>query len=493
MEDVTGSSHHDFVLPPYKHQAQEFERHRDDAARAMLWQMRSGKTKAVIDQVCYNAAGCRLDGALITAPNGVHVNWLRRELPKHHWHGVPHRKLAWHSTRSRTKTWQAQFEELLRYDGLAWFAVNCDALMTERGRAAVARFLKARSGVFLTVDESHEFGTPGAKRTKALRVIAKSPLIEMRRILSGTAVAESPLKAYSQYEVLEPGALGFTRYADFKDRYAIEVERKNSKQQKFKVIEGYRNLEELRERMAQWSSVVLRSDCDDMPELATGERTFDMTAAQLKVFQGLIDGMMQRLDGGEYVSPVEGGVLAIRLLQVSSGYAVDEDGELHWLVAPKDNPRLGALMATLGEVRGKTIVWCKFRPELAMVAEALRAANVGFVEYHGGVRQADRDDAIDAFQGDDRVRVFLGQPGAGGQGLDLSAADDVVWFSHTHRAIERQQADERATQVGGKTIGVTNLVANEGRDHWVLECQAQKADVEDRLAGTGLRDFLEAR
>lgn len=483
-----------FVLPPYTHQAKEFELHRDDPARAMLWQMRSGKTKSIIDQVCYNAAGCRIDAAMVVAPNGVHVNWLRRELPKHHWHGVPHRKLAWHSTRSRTKVWQAQFEALLKYEGLVWFAINCDALMTDRGRAAVAKFVKARSGTFLTVDESHEFGTPGAKRTKALRTLSKSDHIEMRRILSGTAVAESPLKAYSQYEVLEPGALGYTRYADFKRRYAHEVERQNKKRQKFKVIEGYQNLEELRERMAQWSSVVLRSDCDDMPELATGSRTFDMTTAQLKVFGGLVDGMMQRLEGGEYVSPVEGGVLAIRLQQVSSGYAVDEDGELHWLVKPKDNPRVNALLATLEEAPGKCIVWCKFRPELAIVAEALRQANIGFVEYHGGIKQGDaRDDAIDAFQTDPKVTVFLGQPGAGGQGLDLSAADDVIWFSHTHRAIERQQADERATQVGGKTIGVTNLVANEGRDEWILECQAMKADVEDRLAGRGLKDFLEAQ
>ncbi len=39
----------DFVFPNYRHQDREFELHRDDPARALIWQMRTGKTKAMVD------------------------------------------------------------------------------------------------------------------------------------------------------------------------------------------------------------------------------------------------------------------------------------------------------------------------------------------------------------------------------------------------------------------------------------------------------------
>ncbi len=34
---------------PWWHQEKEFDEHKDDKCRALLWSMRTGKTKAVID------------------------------------------------------------------------------------------------------------------------------------------------------------------------------------------------------------------------------------------------------------------------------------------------------------------------------------------------------------------------------------------------------------------------------------------------------------
>jgi SNF2 family DNA or RNA helicase len=451
--------------------------------------MRSGKTKAVIDTACYNARYRELDGVLVIAPNGVHVNWIIRELPKHHWREVPHCKMVWNAVKARNVSWREAFAHFKASNKLAWFAVNCDAFQTKVGKQAVAEFLKSRKRVLLVVDESHEFGTPGAKRTRAVRALESKTA--MRRILSGTAVDESPLKAFSQYEILSKGALGFTRYQDFKDRYAVEEEKRNWKTKRtYKVISEYVNQEELRERMAQWSSVVLREDCDDMPELIRAARPFEMLPEQRKVFDNLVDGMMQRLESGEHVSPSDGGALVIRLQQVSSGYVVDEDGDIHQLVKPELNPRLEALRAELILARGKTIIWCRFREEIRLVTELLRRMGRNFVEYHGGTKADERSDAIDAFQNDPSVTEFVGQPRAGGQGLDLSAGDDIVWFSHTFSAIERKQADERATQLGGRRIGVADLVALGTPDERILEKQEEKAQTADYLSGRGLKNFL---
>lgn len=479
---------HPFVFPPYRHQAREFDLYRDEPARALLWQMRSGKTKAMIDLACYNATAARITAVLVIAPNGVHGNWIRRELPKHHWTTVPRAGIVWHSVKATSKRWKEQFKQVLAHrGGLAWFALNNDALKTETGRAALRAFFKAHPKFLLIVDESHEFGSPGSRRTMTLRGLA--PKAEMRRILSGTSVDESPLKAYSQFEVLGKAALGQGTYEEFKARYSVWETKKNWKtKREYEKLEGYVNQEELREHMARWSSVVLREDCDDMPELVRAPYPIVLTPEQAKVSKQLIDGAIQELDSGQFVSPTEGGALVIRLQQVSSGYVVDEDGLIVELVKPEQNPRLKALEATLALTLGKSIVWCRFTHEIKLVGDMLDRLGIVHVDYHGPVKQADRDRAIDRFQTDPEVRVFVGQPQAGGQGLDLSAAEDIIWFSHTYSAIQRKQADERATQLGGRTIGVTDIMAEV--DHQMLEAQYNKGVVADFLAGRGLRDLL---
>ena len=85
----------DFKTEPYSHQLREFEQHRESEARALLWQMRTGKTKAVVDAACHLASKGLIDAVVVLAPNGVHENWIRRELPAHHWESVEYGAHCW--------------------------------------------------------------------------------------------------------------------------------------------------------------------------------------------------------------------------------------------------------------------------------------------------------------------------------------------------------------------------------------------------------------
>jgi len=128
-----------FRFDNYGHQQREFDEHRNAVARALLWQMRSGKTKAVIDKACYNADLKRIDGVLVVAPNGVHLNWIFRELPAHHWKTVPHDKAAWVADDLRVKhkkaRWLKAFADVKAKNGrLSWLAVNCDAFSNAGGK-----------------------------------------------------------------------------------------------------------------------------------------------------------------------------------------------------------------------------------------------------------------------------------------------------------------------------------------------------------------------
>jgi SNF2 family DNA or RNA helicase len=312
-------------------------------------------------------------------------------------------------------------------------------------------------------------------------------------VMTGTSISNSPLAAFSQYELVEPGALGFSSFTAFKDHYASYVSTKRADGHSFPTLAEYKNLDELRDAMAKWSSVVLREDCDDMPPLVPSELVIEPTEAMRKAFYKLKEEMILELEGmsDQEITAIEGNARRIKLQQLMSGFVIDPDGNVRDVEPDERNPRLNGLQEYLEQTDGKTIIWCQFREDLKRVARRLKAMDLGFVEYHGVITsQEQRQQAIDRFMKDPRITVFLGQPQAGGAGLNLSSATSVVWYSHTHDAIIRNQANERATLIGGKAIGLVDVIVPGGPDETILQNHERKRAVADRVAGRGLRDML---
>ncbi len=203
-------------MKPYKHQKKEFDKHKDDYARALFWQMRTGKSKAMIDAADYLYATGKISKVFIVAPNGVHLNWAYNEIPKHTIHD--NRVIApWISSQKATS--KQLIETAIDFNGLSWLCVNMEVIITDLILRYYLRLSK--SDLLLIVDESHHFGKPGSKRTKRIRAMARKA--KYRRILSGTAAEDSPLQLFSQFEILEKGALGFTSLSAFAEEYAITI------------------------------------------------------------------------------------------------------------------------------------------------------------------------------------------------------------------------------------------------------------------------------
>ena len=481
-----------FRLPNFKHQQDEWDRHRDDDARALLWTMRTGKTKATLDLACYRWAKGDIQAVLVIAPNGVHCNWVRRQLPQHMWETVPYVAHAWQASESHKPEHAASLERVLscRGEALAVLAVNSESIIHDKPAKIITRFLRCHQGkCMLVVDESHDFRSPGSKRTKRARSLKR--YCKVRRILTGTAVSNSPLAAYSQFELLDDHALGFENFADFEGHFAYYVQERTKGGRSYERLDHYRNLDDLQGRMARWASVVLREDVDDMPDLVMDERTVVLPEAQMKAYRTLLKKMILELEDGGEVEAIDGGVRLVKLQQMLGGFVVDIDGNVRELLSDEENPRVQAMLDEVKSSDRKVIVWCKYREDIRRVVRSLNAEGIKCVEYHGAVHsQSKRQQAIDDFNNDPEVRVFVGQPKAGGQGLNLSAADLILWYSHTFDLIERDQANERATQIGGKTVTIKDFVTPGTVDEYILANLNEKRSVSESLAGRGLRDRL---
>lgn len=495
----------DFKTTPFFHQLREFECSAELKARALLWQMRTGKTKITIDTACHLAREDLISAVIVLAPNGVHENWIIRELPVHHWDTVPHQTLAWRTSIAGSKgearvrayerqSWKEQHEgfwsraeQLLKSKDLTWFSFASETVTRKDVRNLIARIVRRKKGrILLVVDESDDFGAPGSKKTMMIRALAGK--VAFNRILTGTVVENSPLRAYSQYELLGPRTLGFENYEAFKEEYA-EYEMKETRGgRRFPALKEYINLEDLRARMAPWSSVVLRPP--EMSQLIQVPRRIMLTEQQKQAYRDLTASTLLEI-GDQEISLGEHPPGLVKFQQIVSGYLVDEFGDEYEI--PGGNPRLDALVDEVQMTGGRNVVWCAFRRDMDQVVKALRDAGRKVLEYHG--RTSDDDKALARREFAPGVVSeyddLVGHPRSGGRGLNFAGADKMIWFSHTTDAVVRAQGNERISEMGGGAVPIVDFRAPGVDDYILDEILDPKVETAEMVARTGLREVLD--
>jgi SNF2 family DNA or RNA helicase len=486
----------------WAHQAREFDEHRDDKARALLWTMRTGKSKAVIDKAEYQFAKGNIEGVIVLAPNGIHINWVLNEIPKWSWPFNEARAFAWETPKRADWDRIAAFNSLCEYrDGIRYLTVNMEALQHPDGQKAIQRFRRSCSNkVMLVISEAHHFGRAGAKRTQIARNIARSA--KFITVETGTAILNSPLRAYSIYKIMDDLALGpefaGKAYEKFVKQYANIVETRPKAsgslaapafrtQRAFKKIEGYKNLDELRDKMAPWSSVVTREDVVGMPPLLRVDRLVVMSEKQRRAYLEMVSRHLVEIET-ETVTAADAGARVQKLQQILNGYVKDGDDIID--IDP-DAPIYDALVEeVLGTYPENSIVWCRYREDIVRVCRRLKLEGIKFLEFHGGVPTGKREAIRLQFQNSTRPIVLVGQPGAGGEGRDFSRAHAVIFFSSTPNAIHVNQAEERGTEKWGHPVTIVRIRTPGTVDDRNWQIVDGKTDVADDLSGRGLRDLL---
>ncbi len=359
---------------------------------------------------------------------------------------------------------------------------------------AIRAFKRACGGkIMLVISEAHHFGHAGAKRTKLARNLGRNSKFVI--LETGTAILNSPLRAYSMFKIGDDLALGEQFAGDCYEQFARyfaeyeQVERyvKGGRKKKFPKIKEYKNLDELRELMAQWSSVVLREDIGDMPELLETERLVVMSDLQRRAYLEMVSRHLVEI-GDDMVSAKDGGARAMKLQQILNGYVKDGDGIIE--IDP-DAPIYDALVDEVaGTLPGKSIVWCRFREDIRRCVARLRLRGFKVLEFHGGTPLKDRDPTRVAFNNDPRYTVLVGQPAAGGEGRDFSGADAIIFFSSTPNAIHVQQGRERGTVIAGHPVTIVRMRTRGTVDDRNWDIVDGKVTLADSVSGRGLRDLL---
>lgn len=98
----------------------------------------------------------------------------------------------------------------------------------------------------------------------------------------------------------------------------------------------------------------------------------------------------------------------------------------------------------------KVIIFCEYMNTIGVLKEVFDAASIACVSLAGSDSGVKRQRAVDTFQRDPAVRVFIGTTSAAGVGITLTAANYVMFASLPWTPALMRQAEDRAYRNGQK-------------------------------------------
>jgi SNF2 family DNA or RNA helicase len=481
---------------PYDHQRKLCEISGEKKSYGFLMEMGTGKSKPIVDTSAHLFLTNKINGVLIVAPKGVHAKWLREDYPLSMPPAIRWIGAVWRSgdTKSETKCKQliASTDQALKI-----MTVNVDvfSMSKSKGTQTVTKFLQTHN-VLMVIDESTRIKNPASARTK--NILKLGDLAKYRRILSGLPTPNSPFDLYSQITFLDKNIFGQSFFA-FKHTYAEILPDTDPFVRKIMAKAGarfapvivatdpitkkpkYKNLDKLKELIAPLVFRITKKECLDLPDKIYETVEYDLEPKQRTVYDEMRTKARTQLSSGN-VTVQHKMLLLMRLQQILSGYLPLDDGGITQLYDnPEDNPRLIALKDILEDIETQVIIWCRFKEEVKQIEKLLEG---NCVTYYGETK--DREKSEQLFK-DGVVQYFIGTPGTGGIGLNLTNADTVIYYSNDFDLEHRAQSEDRTHRIGQKhSVVYIDLQAANSVDQYIT----MKLRNKEALA-TEVTDFRE--
>ncbi len=472
-----------FKTQPYEHQLKALTMSWDKEYFAYFMEMGTGKPKVLIDNIAMLYDKGKINGALIVAPKGVVGTWYLNQIPDHLPDHIEHKNVLWkpNITRKQNLRLKSLFET---GTDLHILIMNVEAFSTTKGCEFAKKFLDSHR-TLMAVDESTTIKNPDAKRTK--NICNLSILSKYRRILTGSPVTKSPLDLYKQCDFLKEELLGHGSYYTFRTRYAI-MKTANFGGKSIQIVVGYKNLNELSEKLRPFSYRVLKDDCLDLPDKIYMKRTVQLSSEQKKVYEQMKQMALAEMNG-KMMSTATVLTQLMRLHQITCGHFTADDGSIQKI---KSN-RLDELMDVLEEIEGKVVIWAHYQNDVETIVEHLKKkyGDNSIVDYYGRTRPENRQSNIDKFQKDEGCRFFIGTPATGGYGITLTQASNVIYYSNGYDLEKRMQSEDRAHRIGQKkSVTYVDMIADDTVDEKIVKSLRKKVNIATQIMGEELKQWI---
>lgn len=276
------------------------------------------------------------------------------------------------------------------------------------------------------VDEAHYIKNAQAQRTKLINDFVKD--IDRLWLLTGTPMTSRPIDYYNLLSLVDsPVSKNWIAYVI---RYCNGFQF-NAGTRKVWNVMGASNLEELRDRTQNTILRRLKENVLDLPEKII---TPIFLTLKSKNYEEIM---------GEYYdwydkNPDESKSLTVQFSKLTKVRQIIADEKISQTIEIAEN---------IIEQNKKVIIFCNFTDSLNQIVSHFGKSAV---KIDGSMSKPERQNSVDQFQENEKIKVFVGNIKAAGVGITLTAGEAVIMNDLSFLPSDMAQAEDRAYRIGQK-------------------------------------------
>ena len=322
----------------------------------------------------------------------------------------------------------------------------------------------------IIIDEAHYVQNGQAQRTKLVNSFVKS--VDKLWLLTGTPMTSRPMNYFNLLSLIEsPVAQNWMAYAI---RYCQGYQFKAGNRKIWNVT-GASNLEELRDRTSRQVLRRLKTEVLDLPDKI-------ISPVYLRLKSKLYEGLM-----GEYYDWYENKTDESSSLTVQFSKLM----KVRQVIAEEKINDTIELVQNIIDQGKKVIIFTNFTNTLNKIADHFGKQAV---RLDGSTSKPMRQHAVDQFQDNEKITVFVGNLKAAGVGLTLTAAEAVIMNDLSFVPSDHSQAEDRAYRYGQKSnVSVYYPIFENTIEGAIYDILIKKKNIFETVMGDNLdkTDFIE--
>jgi len=392
------------VRPPLNHQKESIQKLVENKKFILADDMGLGKTTSTIIAALETGA----KKVLIICPATLKINW-KREIENYTDRSI---------FIAEGKNFSTEHDfVIINYDIIKNFH---DTKRKAESQIADANF------DLVVVDEAHYIKNPQAQRTKLINDLVKK--VDRLWLLTGTPMTSRPIDYFNLLSLVDsPVAKNWMAYVI---RYCSGYQFRVGPRKVWNVM-GASNLEELRDRTASLLLRRLKQDVLDLPDKI-------ITPVYLRLKSKEYEELMGEYYNWYEKNPEESKSLTVQFTKLTKVRQIIADEKINQTIELAEN---------ILEQGKKVIIFCNFTNSLNKICEHFGKSAV---KLDGSMTKPERQFAVDQFQENEKIKVFVGNIKAAGVGITLTSAEAVIMNDLSFLPSDHSQAEDRAYRYGQK-------------------------------------------
>ena len=325
------------------------------------------------------------------------------------------------------------------------------------------------------IDEAQNIKNPDTKQSKAVKSIKAKHKIAM----SGTPVENRLAEYWSIFDYINKGYL--TSLKSFRKNYIVPIE----KERNLDVLDNFKQITQpfILRRLKTDKSII-----KDLPDKIVNDVYCNLSREQIALYKETLDASIEDIEANEGIKR-KGIVLKLinSLKQIcnhpsqftkSKNYSVDESGKLE------------VLMGTLSNIldnNEKVLIFTQY-VQMGNIIKDLAEKTFGqeVLFLHGSLSRKKRDLAVKKFQNNPQNKIFIVSLKAGGTGLNLTAAQNVIHYDLWWNPAVENQATDRAYRIGqSENVMVYRFICKGTFEEKINEMIHKKEELAQLTVGDG--------